>query len=81
MNLTLDIKPTKTQIFGKFKLFRIKPILTDEKSTGASDLDGMFRTGLLKYIADNKTDVIPRMEAHPKRLTITQMTMPLWKAE
>lgn len=81
MNLTLNIKPTKTQIFGKFKLFRIKPILTDEKSTGASDPDGIFRTGLLKYIADNKTDVIPRMEAHSKRLTITQMTMPLWKAE
>ncbi|XP_050490921.1 uncharacterized protein LOC126873757 [Bombus huntii] len=68
-------------ILSEYLNFTIKPILTNEKSTGASDPDGIFRTGLLKYIADNETDVISRMEAHSKRLTITQMTMPLWKAE
>ncbi|KOX78545.1 hypothetical protein WN51_10353 [Melipona quadrifasciata] len=57
------------------------PILTEEHGAGSAERNGIYKSGLLKYIQDNKTDVISRMSANTKRLRIVQMLMPLWKTE
>ncbi|KAF3421847.1 hypothetical protein E2986_01391 [Frieseomelitta varia] len=68
-------------MLSEYLNFTLKPILTDEHGAGSSGDDGIYETGLLKYIQENKTDVISRMSANSKRLRITQMLMPLWKTE
>ena len=55
--------------------------MTDEHGAGSSGDNGIYETGLLKYIQENKTDVISRMSANSRRLKVTQMLMPLWKTE
>lgn len=55
--------------------------MTNEHGAGSSEDDGIYKTGLLKYIQENKTDVISRISANTKRLNVTQMLMPLWKTE
>ncbi|CAL7938732.1 unnamed protein product [Xylocopa violacea] len=59
--------------------FTLEAIEKEEHSLGLADADGKIQTGLLKYIQNNETDVIPRMQAHIKRLNICQFTYPFWR--
>ncbi|KAK1130766.1 hypothetical protein K0M31_018875 [Melipona bicolor] len=68
-------------ILSEYLNFTLKPILTEEHGAGSSESNGIYKSGLLKYIQDNKTDVISRMSANTRRLRIVQMLMPLWKTE
>ncbi|XP_076761411.1 putative glutamate receptor [Xylocopa sonorina] len=59
--------------------FTLETIKKDEYSLGFPNSDGKIHSGLLKYIQNNETDVIPRLQAHVKRLDLCQFTFPFWK--
>ncbi|XP_076681471.1 uncharacterized protein LOC143375831 isoform X2 [Andrena cerasifolii] len=91
MNNIIVSKANGTEVSGiigdiwntlsEFMNFTLKPIRSTEHSLGSiNESSGTYTTGLLRYIQDNETDVLPRIEAYNKRLRASQFTIPLWKA-
>lgn len=63
----------------KIKHFRLIPVVINDRSVGITNSQDKYERGLLKFMQENKTDVISKMGAYNVRRKISQFTIPLWK--